>query len=279
MTPSSEFRTDLYKGTAPYYDRYRPPYPAALFDDLCERAAVAGPGNMLDLACGTGQVALPLAKRFFEVWAVDQEPESVAYGRNKAERLGVTNITWVAGAAETVTLDGAFDLITIGNAFQRLNRSAVAKRLLSWLKPGGSLALIWGDSPWRGDRPWQAAVEEVFLEWVAKTGATDRVPAGWEAAMVNDPHEQVLRRSGFYYLGKFVWVVEQTWDVETLTGFLYSTSFLNRDVLGDRSVEFEKEFAERLLPYATDGKFYESASYAYELARRPRSLGAKNKSR
>jgi ubiquinone/menaquinone biosynthesis C-methylase UbiE len=240
-----------------------------LFDDLRQRAAASGRGNLLDLACGTGQVALPLAQHFSEVWAVDQEPESVAYGRNKAERLGVTNITWVAGSAETVTLYGPFDLITIGNAFQRLNRSAVAERLLSWLKPGGSLALIWGDSPWRGDRPWQEAVEEVFVEWVAKAGATDRVPAGWEAAMVNDRHEQVLRRSGFEYAGKFAWMVEQTWTVETLAGFSYSTSILNRNVLGDRSGEFEKELAERLLPFANDGKFYESASYAYELARKP----------
>jgi SAM-dependent methyltransferase len=279
VPPSSEFRIDLYEGTAPYYDRYRPPYPTALFDDLRLRAAASRRGSLLDLACGTGQIALPLAQHFLQVWAVDQEPGSVAFGRNKAERLGITNITWMAGSAETVTLNGPFDLIAIGNAFQRLNRSAVAERVRSWLVPGGSLALIWGNSPWWGDRPWQKAMEEVFLEWAAKTGASDRVPAGWEAAMANDPHEQVLRRGGFDYAGKFAWTVEQTWTVESLAGFLYSTSFLNRNVLGDRSSEFEKEFAERMLPYAIDGKFYESASYAYELARRPEGESINTKSR
>jgi hypothetical protein len=95
--------------------------------------------------------------------------------------------------------------------------------------------------------------------------------------MANDPHEQVLRRTGFEYAGKFAWVVEQTWTVATLAGSSYSTSFLNRSVLGDRAGEFEKELVERLLPYATDGKFHESASYALELARRPRSHGATDK--
>jgi hypothetical protein len=75
-----------------------------------------------------------------------------------------------------------------------------------------------------------------------------------------------LRRSGFEYAGKFAWMVEQEWTVETLAGFSYSTSILNRNVLGDRSGEFEKELAERLLPFANDGKFYESASYAYTAA-------------
>jgi SAM-dependent methyltransferase len=162
VTSASKFRTDLYRGTAPYYDRYRQPYPSALFDDLCQRAAVSASGSLLDLACGTGQIALPLAKHFFAVWAVDQEPEAVAYGRAKAETLGITNITWVADSAETVALEGPFELVGVGNAFQRLNRSAVAERVRSWLEPGGGLALIWADSPWRGDRPWPVrdAVED-----------------------------------------------------------------------------------------------------------------------
>ena len=267
VASASEFRTDLYKGTAPDYDQYRPAYPTALFDDLRARTSVAGGGNMLDLACGTGQIAFPLAEHFAEVWAVDQEPETVAYGRAKAQRLGVANITWVTGSADTVPLDGPFDLIAIGNAFHRLNRSAVAERMLSWLKPGGSLAVMWSDVPWRGDEPWQRAMEAVVLDWTTKAEATDRVPAGWEAAMASDSHEQVLRRAGFDHLGTFGWMVERTWTVETLIGFVYSTSILNRHVLGDRSAQFELEFAERVLPFAAKGKFHESASYAYELAR------------
>ncbi len=38
----------------------------------------------------------------------------------------------------------------------------------------------------------------------------------------------MLRRAGSQYVGRFEFSVGQTWTVATLTGFVYSTSFLNR---------------------------------------------------
>jgi SAM-dependent methyltransferase len=55
------YRKDLFKGTAEYYDRFRPPYPSVLLDDLRARVPILGTGRLLDLACGTGQVAFSLA--------------------------------------------------------------------------------------------------------------------------------------------------------------------------------------------------------------------------
>jgi hypothetical protein len=56
MDNDIEFTSDLYRGTAAYYDRYRLPYPDAMIADLVERAAPSGRGRLLDLACGTGQL-------------------------------------------------------------------------------------------------------------------------------------------------------------------------------------------------------------------------------
>ena len=270
MVGELRFRTDLYRGTAPFYDRYRRPYPKELLADLRRRLPISGSGRLLDLACGTGQIAFPLAEYFAEVWAVDQEEGSVAYGRAKAETRGITNITWVTGSAEATALDGPFELIAVGNAFQRLDRQLVAKLMYSWLQPSGGVALLWGGTPGRGDRPWQRAMTELLEDWMARAGATDRVPAGWEAAMDEDPHEQVLRRAGFQYVGGFDFSVEQTWTVETLTGFVYSTSFLNTDALGDKLRTFERALADRLLSCEPDGTFRELANYSYQLARKPR---------
>lgn len=265
------FRTDLYRGTAPFYDRYRPPYPEPLFHDLLERAAVSGTGRLLDLACGTGQIAFPLAQHFAEVVAVDQEDEFVAFGRDKAVSHGVGNIRWVVGSAEQAAIDGPFELIGIGNAFHRVNRTLVAERMMSWLQPGGAVALVWSDTPWRGDQPWQQALDRLFTDWMGKVGATDRVPAGWEAVMEKEPHAEVLRRAGFEYVGKFEFTAPQAWTVETLIGLTYSTSFLSREALGDRVPEFERDLARRLAPHVPpDGVVHETATYAYELARTPR---------
>jgi ubiquinone/menaquinone biosynthesis C-methylase UbiE len=113
----------------------------------------AARAGLLDLACGTGQVAFALAADVAGVWAVDQEAEAIEFSRRKAQRAGVTNIRWLAAAAEDVALQGAFDLVAIGNAFHRLDRDAVVTRMMSHLPARGCVALLWAGTPWRGDRP------------------------------------------------------------------------------------------------------------------------------
>src|SRR5437764_928815 len=115
--PVPHFRADLYRGTAEFYDRFRPPYPDELFVDLRARLPITGTGRLLDVACGTGQVAFPLAGGFVETVAIDLEPEAVAYAQAKDAQQGPTGITWSVGAAETVAVDGTFELITVGTAF------------------------------------------------------------------------------------------------------------------------------------------------------------------
>jgi ubiquinone/menaquinone biosynthesis C-methylase UbiE len=83
-----EFRRDLFRGTARYYDRFRVPYPRSLVDDLAERSGASGTGRLLDLACGTGQLSFALRSHFEEVWAVDQEPGMIGVAREKAEAAG-----------------------------------------------------------------------------------------------------------------------------------------------------------------------------------------------
>ena len=136
-----EFRRDLFQGTARFYDEFRVPYPAAMLDDLCRRTNATGRGRLLDVACGTGQLAFALASRFGEVCAIDQEPEAVDLARAKARARGVDNIEWVTGRAEDIEADHDVDLVVIGNAFHRLYRRRVAAAAREWLVPEGHIAL------------------------------------------------------------------------------------------------------------------------------------------
>jgi SAM-dependent methyltransferase len=268
MAGELRYRKDLYRGTAEYYDQFRPPYPTRLLDDLRGRVPLSGSARVLDLACGTGQVAFPLAATVAEVWAVDQEEEFIAFGAHKAQRLGVANIHWVTAAAETVALEGTFDLAAVGNAFHRLDRDAVAMRLVPHLREGGCVALLWSGSPWRGDPPWQRALQDTLDRWMDAVDGRDRVPAGWEAAMERDPHEDVLRRAGLSYEGTWEYSVVQHWSIESLIGFVYSTSFLNRAVLQQQVDEFERDLRRQLVACCPDGVFEQDLTFAYELARR-----------
>lgn len=268
MSNELRFRKDLYKGTAEYYDRFRPPYPRVLVADLRARVPLDAASSVLDLACGTGQIAFALADHVAEVWAVDQEAGSVAFAASKAERLGVANIHWLTATAEHVELGRAFDLVAIGNAFHRLDREVVANRAGRVLAEGGCAALLWSDMPTTGDRPWQTAMRETFERWLDASGARARLPAGWEQAMADDPHEQVLRRAGLTYEGKFEFRILERWSVESLIGFVYSTSLLNLSALGARAEAFENDLREQLLNCCPDGIFEQDLGFAYELARR-----------
>jgi SAM-dependent methyltransferase len=267
VAPELEYRKDLFKGTAEYYDRFRRPYPAVLLDDLRARVPLGGTGRLLDFACGTGQVAFALAADVAEVWAVDQEVEMIDFGRSKAQQLGVTNIDWIAAAAEDVALEGSFDLVAVGNAFHRLDREAVAKRLIPHLPERGCVALLWGGTPWLRDQPWQRALDDALERWKDALGVRDRVPEGWEAAMDLDPHEQVLRRAGLAYEGLFEFSLVERWTVDSLIGFVFSTSFLNRAVLEHRVGAFESDLRSQLLGCCPDGVFEQELTFAYELAR------------
>ena len=194
MPGELRYRKDLFEGTAEDYDRFRLGYPTTLLDHLRARAGFEG-GRLLDLACGTGQIAFALAGHVAEVWAVDQEAGSIEFAAAKAKRLGIANIRWIVANAEAVQLEGAFDIVTIGSAFHRLDREAVAVRLVPYLANGGCIALLWGGSPTDGNLEWQRTLQATFEDWMDATGARDRIPDGWEQVLDQDPHAEVFPAS------------------------------------------------------------------------------------
>jgi ubiquinone/menaquinone biosynthesis C-methylase UbiE len=269
VSSGPEFRSDLYRGTARFYDEFRVAYPHRLLDDLRVRAKITGAGRLLDLACGTGQITFGLGSSFAEVWAVDQEPEAVELARAKALKHGVDNVRWIAGRAEDVDADGYFELVAIGNAFHRLQRRVVAESAMRWLGGGGHLALLWSNSPWDGSLVWQRVMADTLRRWTRDAAATDRVPANLYQHLAEEPHTNVLASAGFTIVGEFAFETPYEWSVEKLTGFMYSTSILSQQALGRNVQAFESDLRERLLAVEPEGVFREEISFGYTLARRP----------
>jgi tRNA/tmRNA/rRNA uracil-C5-methylase (TrmA/RlmC/RlmD family) len=101
----------VFAGTAEHYARYRPPYPRAMLTDLVRLSVGSHGRHMVDLGCGTGEVALPLSDSFDRVTAIDVDPAMVALAEDKAAEQKVDNVAWITGAAETLELaDGSVDL-------------------------------------------------------------------------------------------------------------------------------------------------------------------------
>ena len=270
MDHEVRFAADLYRGSAGYYDRYRLPYPDAMITDLARRVEVSGRGRLLDLACGTGQLAFALRRWFAEVWAVDQEQDMVDLVRAKAAAAGAGDVRPVVSAAETLLAEpGYFELAVIGNAFHRLDRDLIAGRILGWLPPGGHLALCWSSSPWAGEHDWQQILGATVEQWKAALGVGRRVPAGWDLARQRRPDSQVLCEAGFELAGRHDFAFEHRWSLPELAGYIRSTSVLPAAVLGDQAAAFDADLAAKLGPHSHDGGFTETVSFAYELARKP----------
>jgi SAM-dependent methyltransferase len=111
-------------------------------------AADAGPGiRALDVATGTGAVALRLAAAGAEVTGVDLAPALVETARRLAAERGLA-IRYEVGDAEALPLpDASFDLVTssVGTMFAP-DHARVAAELARVCRPGGRLVLgHWSD--------------------------------------------------------------------------------------------------------------------------------------
>ncbi|MFN8035545.1 MAG: class I SAM-dependent methyltransferase [Acidimicrobiia bacterium] len=97
-----------------------------------------GPGRVLDAGCGTGRVAVELARRGHEVAGVDLDPMMLDAARQKAPELD-----WHHGDLSTWRLDARFDRIVLaGNVMLFLDPGSeglVVANLARHLAPGGLL--------------------------------------------------------------------------------------------------------------------------------------------
>jgi SAM-dependent methyltransferase len=264
------FKRDLYQGVARDYDRFRVPYSETMLQELMARVKPSPAGRLLDLACGTGQVAFSLADRFADVWAVDQEEDMVEVVRQKAAGRCNSHVRAFVAIAETFDApDHWFELVTIGNAFHRLRREAIAAQAMQWLLPGGYLALLWSSLPWDGSLEWQRAMSAVLDAWKAMTDVSDRLPPGWDTVRLHRPDGAILADAGFDQIDRLSFPVEHDWTMENLIGFVHSTSTLPRKLLGDDAPALEVDLRRELDPYLRTGGVKGTISFAAELARRP----------
>ena len=265
-----QFRSDLYRGTASYYDRFRVPYPQGPVDDLARRSEASGEGSLLDLACGPGLISFAVHSQFREVWAVDQEPGMIDVARQKATAAGISRIRFLTSAAEDLSAPAnSFDLIAIGNVFHRMQRGNVAASVFRWLRPGQFVALLWGGSPWHGQAPWQKAMSATVERWRARAEVHDRIPPRYDENRKRRPDPDILRDAGFQLAGSYQFPVSWEWTPDTLIGFACSTSVLSREALGDLAPGFEEALRHEVCACEPSGVLRQTIEFAYELARRP----------
>lgn len=109
---------------------------------LVRFARVRAGQALLDVATGTGVVAITARRAGARVTALDLTPELLERARDHARIAGTDDIVWQAGDAEAMPFaDASFDVVVsqMGHMFTP-RPEAVTRELLRVLRPGGTLA-------------------------------------------------------------------------------------------------------------------------------------------
>jgi demethylmenaquinone methyltransferase/2-methoxy-6-polyprenyl-1,4-benzoquinol methylase len=108
------------------------------------------PARVLDLACGTGDLALVIASRAAEVTGVDLSGNMLEIARAKAAARGLDGrVTFRRGDAERLDFPANhFDAVTVAfgaRNFEHLDRAL--REILRVLRPGGKLVILEFSTP------------------------------------------------------------------------------------------------------------------------------------
>jgi SAM-dependent methyltransferase len=117
------------------------------------RLDITAGSRVLDVACGTGNTSLPLAKQGCIVTGVDIAPNLLVQARERAAAEGLS-IQFDEGDAEALPYaDASFDaVVTMFGAMFAPRPELVASELARVLKPGGLLAMAnWNPASFTGD--------------------------------------------------------------------------------------------------------------------------------
>jgi SAM-dependent methyltransferase len=236
-----------FDSTAPYYARYREPYPASFFREVALRVGLQGNERLIDIGCGPGSLAVGFARFVGSSVGVDVETEMLAAARVEAARAGV-HVDWMQARIEDLpTGIGVFQAVTIGRAlhwFDRDETLAVLERIVAedgWIAICGAKAFGAAIHGFNGKfhdirRAWSSNPDEScyhidFAEWFR--GSRFRKT---EDVEVTETHQVTI---------------------PDLIGRALSMSTTSPEALGDRRPAFEAAMREALEPLSAGGIFDE----------------------
>jgi SAM-dependent methyltransferase len=202
---------DHFSRQAADYARYRPDYPAALFEFLAGLAPDRR--RAWDCATGNGQAALGLAGRFEAVLATDA---SVRQIREAARRAGVHYA--VAAAEESPLAEASVGLVTVAQALHWFDRPRFWREVRRVLVNGGAIA-VWSYHGFHVTPEVEAVIHRYYKEivgayWPPGRGIVEQGYGALEFPFAEETPPAFL--------------LERRWDLAALLGYLGTWSASQR---------------------------------------------------
>jgi len=111
---------------------------------LIDMAQVGPEDAVLDVACGPGLVACPLAEVARHVTGLDLTPAMIEQAQVKQRSKGLTNLTWLVGDAVLLPFpDASFSVVVTRYSFHHfLDPRGVLAEMVRVCRPGGRVAVM-----------------------------------------------------------------------------------------------------------------------------------------
>ena len=198
---------DLFSSHSEDYSRYRPTYPAELYNfmrKLCQTRDRA-----LDCGTGNGQVAGELANFFQEVYATDVSINQLSQAVQKA------NIHYTKQSAENMVFpNDHFDLVTVGQAVHWFNFEKFYSEVKRVLKKDAVIA-IFGYSLFRSNPETDKIIRHFYDNLIGPFWQPERRYLEEKYQTIPFPFEEI-ETPGFE--------MKQQWSFERLLGYLNTWS-------------------------------------------------------
>ena len=215
----------------------RPPYPAAL-DPLFVELAGGPSAHLLDLGCGTGELARRLAPQLGAVTAVDQSARMLV--RARALPGGdAPNLTWIAGRVEDVVLAGPFSSALSAESVHWFDWAALGRRLAAWVPSRRLILAERRDAP----SPWSDQLAALIGRF-----STNRDFESYDVV------EELTSRRLLAVEGRLTERASCAQSIDDYITSLHSRNGLSRDrMTAEAAAAFDDAVRAAVGPYAVDG--------------------------
>jgi SAM-dependent methyltransferase len=192
---------DTFDEAPELYDRVRPGYPEELFDDLARLVGLPTGSRILELGCGTGQATVSLARRGYEVVAVELGAGLADVARRKLAPFPGVRVVTAAFEAWPLPAE-AFDAVLAATSFHWIDPAVRVTKSAEALRPGGALAVVSTHHVAGGDEQFFAAAQRCYERWdpgtppggVRLPAAADVPSQSEELGAAGRWHRVVIRR-------------------------------------------------------------------------------------